>query len=134
MGDRVVDAARARPRARRGRRDGRQRAGHRSGDRRRSGSGRRAGENGPRYLVEYWHLDEVSLLAVLPDAAIDDVLAPLRAAHASGVVVVVAEGTDEIVGWYPLSPMRGGVAHHAREAPEPRQARRKDDARWIANG
>jgi hypothetical protein len=64
----------------------------------------------PRYRIEHWHLDEVSVLAVSADTAIDRFLDSLRAAHATGVVAVVAEGDGEIVGLYPLWPVRGEVA------------------------
>jgi hypothetical protein len=60
-----------------------------------------------RYRIEHWHLDEVSVLAVSDDRSVGRYLELLRAAHASGVVVVVAEERAEIVGWYPLWPVHG---------------------------
>jgi hypothetical protein len=63
-----------------------------------------------RYRIEYWHLDEVSVLDYSPDVTASRYLALLREAHASGVVVVVAEESTEIVGWYPLWPADTGAA------------------------
>ncbi|HEY7031439.1 MAG TPA: hypothetical protein VH482_08945 [Thermomicrobiales bacterium] len=60
-----------------------------------------------RFRIEHWHLDEVSVLAVSGDGSVGRYLELLRAAHASGVVVVVAEANGEIVGWYPLWPVNG---------------------------
>jgi hypothetical protein len=63
-----------------------------------------------RYRIEHWHLDEVSVLAVSRNASAGRYLELLRAAHASGVVVVVTEEHAEIVGWYPLWPANGELA------------------------
>ena len=57
-----------------------------------------------RFRIEYWHLDEVSVLDYSTDVTASRYLALLREAHASGVVVVVAEESSKIVGWYPLWP------------------------------
>ncbi|HKG24038.1 MAG TPA: hypothetical protein VKB09_00230 [Thermomicrobiales bacterium] len=63
-----------------------------------------------RYRIEYWHMDEVSVLDFSSDVTASRFIELLRSAHASGVVVVVAEGTAEIVGWYPLWPAGSGAA------------------------
>lgn len=61
------------------------------------------------FRIEHWHLDEVSVLAVSADASVERYLDLLRAAHASGVVVVVAENDAEVVGRYPVWPVHGGM-------------------------
>jgi hypothetical protein len=58
-----------------------------------------------RYRIEHWHLDDVSVLATSDDAAAARYVEPLRAAHASGAVVVIAEGDGQVVAWWPLWPV-----------------------------
>lgn len=53
------------------------------------------------YRIEHWHLDDVSVLAFSAEASVEHYVDLLRAAHVPGVVVVI-DGNDEIVGWYPL--------------------------------
>ena len=60
-----------------------------------------------RFRIEHWHLDEVSVLGFSEDVTAGRYRDLLRAAHASGVVVVIAEGATGIVGRYPLWPVDG---------------------------